>query len=89
MMNQPAINFSDKDRLTDALASQKFITDNYNTSANESASPQLRGVFMGLLQEEHDIQSEIFMEMQKRGWYQVAPAEQQKIDQAKTKFNVK
>ena len=88
MNNQNAI-FSDKDKLQDVLASQKFITDNYNTVTNECATPEIRGIFMSLLKEEHDIQSEIFTEMQKRGWYQVHPAEPQKIQQAKTKFGVK
>ena len=80
--------FSDKDRLQDGLASQKFITDNFNTAANESATPEIRGVFMSILNEEHDIQNEIFTEMQKRGWYQVQPAEQQKLQQARTKFGL-
>ena len=80
--------FSDKDRMQDALASQKFITENYNTFTNECVTPEMRGVFMSILKEEHDIQNEIFTEMQKRGWYQVQPAEQQKIQQTKTKFGV-
>jgi spore coat protein CotF len=80
--------FSDKDRLQDALASQKFITENYNTFTNECVTPEIRGVFMSILKEEHDMQNEIFTEMQKRGWYQVQPAEAQKIQQTKTKFGV-
>jgi len=88
MNNQNAI-FSDKDKLQDVLASQKFITENYNTFTNECVTPEVRGVFMSLLKEEHDMQSEIFTEMQKRGWYQVQPAEPQKIQQTKTKFGVK
>jgi len=87
-MNNSVPMFSDKDRLQDGLASQKFITENYTTLANECLSPEVRGAFMSLLKEEHDIQNEIFTEMHKRGWYQVEPAEQQKIDQAKTKFGV-
>ena len=87
-MNSTNPMFSDKDRLQDALASQKFITGNYNMSATESATPEVRGVLMSILKEEHDIQNEIFVEMQKRGWYQVTPAEQQKLQQAKTKFGV-
>ena len=87
-MNTSVPMFSDKDRLQDGLASQKFITENYNTLANECLTPEVRGAFMSLLTEEHDIQNEIFTEMHKRGWYQVEPAEQQKINQAKTKFGV-
>ena len=80
--------FSDKERLLDALASQKFITSTFNTSLNECATPQVRGVFMSILKDEHDIQNEVFAEAQKRGWYQIQPAEQQKIQQVKTKFGV-
>jgi spore coat protein CotF len=88
-MNNQSVVFSDKDKLQDALASQKFITENYNTFTSECVTPQVRGVFMAILKEEHDIQNEIFTEMQKRGWYQVQPAEPQKIQQTKTKFGVK
>ena len=80
--------FSDKDRLQDGLATQKFITENFNMAANESATPEVRGAFMSILKDEHDIQNEIFTEMQRRGWYQVQPAEQQKIQQARTKLGV-
>jgi len=87
-MNSANPNFSDKDRLQDALASQKFITGNYNTFTTECATPEVRGVFMSILKEEHDIQNEVFTEMQKRGWYQIQPADQQKLQQAKTKFGI-
>ena len=87
-MNSVNPMFSDKDRLQDALASQKFITGNYNMSANECATPAVRGVFMSILKDEHDIQTEVFTEMQKRGWYQVQPADHQKLQQTKTKFGV-
>ena len=42
---------------------------------------------MCLLHEEHDIQADIFTEMQTRGWYSTPVAEQQKIDSTKTKFS--
>ena len=87
-MNNTVPMFSDRDRLQDGLASQKFITENYNTITNESVTPEIRGAFMALLKEEHDIQNEIFTEMQRRGWYQVQPAETQKIQQTRSKFGV-
>jgi len=91
-MNSINTMFSDKEKLQDALASQKFITGNYNTFTNECVTPEVRGVFMSILKDvlkdEHDIQNEVFTEIQKRGWYQVQPAEQQKIQQVKTKFGV-
>ena len=87
-MNSTSTMFSDKDILQDALASQKFVTGNYNTFTNECVTPEVRGVFMSILKDEHDIQNEVFTEMQRRGWYQIQPAEQQKLQQTKTKFGI-
>jgi spore coat protein CotF len=78
--------FSDQDMLQDALASEKFLSESYNIFTNECANPEVHGVFMSILQDQHDIQFDVFTEMQKRGWYQVQPAEKQKIQQTKTKF---
>lgn len=75
----------DKSRMNDSLASQKMVTSLYNTTANECANPQLRSDLLNILKEEHDIQFEIFNEMSMRGWYQVTPAEAQKVTQAKQK----
>lgn len=40
---------------------------------------------MSLLQDEHQIQMEVFEEMQKRGWYPTPAAKADKINQAKQK----
>ena len=77
---------NDREMLTDALSSEKFMTENYNQYANECASPSLMNEFMNLLSEEHQIQHEVFTELQKRGWYQVEAADEQKIQQAKQKY---
>lgn len=79
-------NFGDREMLDDALASQKFVSENYNTFANECASAAMQSELMNILNEEHQIQHEIFTEMQKRGWYTVEQADANKINQAKTKF---
>ena len=83
-MVQPT--FSDKDRITDALNSQKYVTDHYNTFANETASPELRSTVMQILTEEHDIQYDLFCEMTNRGWYPTEVAESQKVTEAKNKY---
>lgn len=77
-----------KEILQDSLISQKLITDSYNTFAGECVNPQLRGAFLNILEDEHNIQASVFSTMQSKGWYQVEPAEQQKIQQAKQKFSV-
>ena len=78
---------NDREMLTDALSSEKFMTENYNTFTNECASPTLMNEFMNLLSEEHQIQHDIFSEMQKRGWYPTQDAPTQKIAQTKMKFS--
>ncbi len=80
------IPMQDKELLDDVLSSQKFITDIYNSYANECATAGIRDDMLTILREEHDIQADIYNEMSMRGWYQAQPAEQQKIDQAKQKF---
>ena len=86
-MNLPqSPNFGDKEMMDDALSSQKFVTEGYNTFANECSTPALKSEFMNLLSEEHQIQHEIFIEMQKRGWYQTTAADQSKINHAKQKY---
>lgn len=78
--------FQDKDMITDALSSQKFISDGYNTFSSECEHPQLHDAMMTLLEAEHQIQFDLFNEMKQRGWYQTEAADQAKVQQTKTKF---
>lgn len=84
--NQSASSIPEKDMMNDVLASQKFITDSYNTFTNECATPNVRDQFLRLLGEEHQIQAEVFDLMHQRGWYPTPAADQQKMQQAKQKF---
>ena len=83
----PKQTLTDREMLTDALSSEKFMTENYNTYANECASPSLMNEFMNLLSEEHQIQHDVFSELQKRGWYPIQSAPAEKVQQAKMKFS--
>ena len=83
MTNQ---TMGDKEFLNDSIASEKHMGSGYNTFANECVNPQLRATFLNMLREVHDIQADLFNEMQQRGWYQVVPADQAKIMQARQKF---
>ncbi len=78
--------FSDKEILEDMLSSQKAITGVYNSFTNECAHQCVRTDLMSILQDEHNIQANIFTEMQKRGWYAVTGADAQQISQARDKF---
>ena len=77
---------TDKELINDTISSQKYISSSYNTYANECVTPSLRNDFLSILNEEHQIQADLFTEMQNRGWYQVQSAEQNKVMQAKQKF---
>ena len=76
----------DEQLLNDALLSQKYITFSYNTFANECVNPEARNEFLNILNEEHQIQADVFTKMQQKGWYQTNPADQQQISNAKQKF---
>ena len=41
---------------------------------------------LNILRENHMIQADLFTEMQKRGWYSPQMADQQMINQTRTKF---
>lgn len=91
MMNQnqteAAQLMDSKEILEDSLISQKLISGSYNTFAGECVNPQLRNAMLNILDDEHKIQSDIFSCMQTHGWYQVTPADQQKVTAAKQKFS--
>lgn len=76
-------NYGDKELLTDALDAQKSETNHYNIFANECLHPELRNTFLNILQEEHNIQFDVFNIMHDAGFYPTPCAEQTKIDDAK------
>ena len=78
--------FTDREMMDDVLSSQKFITEGYNSSANEAAESAVKNAMMSILDEEHTIQHEVFTEMQNRGWYQTEKAEQTKVNETKSKY---
>ncbi len=74
--------YDDKTMMTDMLSTQKFIASNYNNYAGECATRTAKNRLMKILSEEHDIQFKIFEEMQAKGWYEVANAPVDKVNQA-------
>ena len=77
----------DKELLEDCLNSQKHIETNYNIWANECIDCCLRDDMMNILKEEHDIQADLFTEMQNRGWYATEAADANKITQTRQKLD--
>ena len=78
--------FTDKDMLTDALVTQKFLTDAYNRHAGECSVKRAKDKMMKILEEEHDLQFEIFEAMQKNSWYEVPMAEEKRVEETFNKF---
>ena len=85
---QQTNTMAEKDILQDCLSSQKLASANYNTFAGECKNEQLRTTMLSILNDEHQIQSDIFHTMHTNGWYPVEAAEQNKIQQTKQKFNM-
>jgi len=79
--------YSDKEKLHDALATQKFVTGMYNTSLNESATPAVKTCLQSILNEEHEMQHSLWIEMHNRGWYPVECAPEDKLQQAKQMYS--
>ncbi len=79
-------SFDERQKMTDLLCWQKYLTGVYNTYCCETETLSVRNCLCTLLQEEHRIQEEIFREMQTRGWYEPEKAEETKVNSAKQKF---
>lgn len=75
--------------ITNALTTQKHLTAMYNTAAGECAHNQLRCTMMDLWKDEHEIQNDLFTDMNSRGWYPVQQAQQQEINQTIQQLNQK
>lgn len=78
--------YSDKEKITDALMSQRFITGNYNNFANECAHPEIKQLALDILNDEHAIQHDVFVEMQNHGWYEVKQAPDATVSEIRTKI---
>ncbi len=81
--------YDDRAMITDALDSQKMIAQAYNHYAGECSTQQRKDKLMQLLGEEHDMQFEVFSEMNKRGWYCPEEADRQKVSDACQQFTQK
>ena len=83
---QSTTAYTDQQILQDSLLTEKHMTDSYNLYAGECVNAQLRTTMLNILNDVHTIQADVFSTMQQNGWYQVDPAEQQKIQKARQKF---
>ena len=78
---------NDQERMTDFICSEKKMSANYDTFASECVSLPLRDDFLKILNQSHQIQTDLFKMAQSKGWYQVEQAPQNKVSQAYTRFS--
>jgi spore coat protein CotF len=77
---------SDRDFINDILATEKYLTNSYNTAVNEASIEELYQLQIKHLTDTHQAGRELYKIMQQKGWYQIEPAESQKISQKATQF---
>ena len=82
-MPQP---LSDRELLCDLLLSQQHMETLYNTLASAGKTPALVCDLLDLLREEHDLQSAVEAEMQKRGWLEEPSAEEKTAEEIRLRF---
>lgn len=78
--------YTEKEILGDALSAQKATTALFNTSANECVHEDVRQTFMHILNEEHEIQQDVFEMMHAKGYYPTPAADTKKVDEAKQQY---
>ena len=76
----------DQDLLEDVLITEKNLCSLLTTGVTECATANVRTDIKDVLNNELDIQNQVFNTMSTKGWYQPEAAEQNKITQARNKF---
>ncbi|WP_091224562.1 spore coat protein [Paenibacillus sp. BC26] len=78
---------TDRDRINDILATEKYLGDSFSIAANEASHVALHQDIMTVLTETHQCQHEIFELMFRKGHYKLEAEEQTKLDEAYQQFN--
>lgn len=78
--------YTKKEILEDALASQKATTSLFNTSANECVHEDVRQTLMHILNDEHEIQQDVFEIMHTQGYYPTPAADAKKVEETKQQY---
>ena len=78
--------YTEKEILSDALSAQKATTALFNTSANECVLEDVRQTMMHILNEEHEIQQDVFEMMHAQGYYPTPAADEKKVQETKQQY---
>ncbi len=79
--------YTDKEIYGDALAAQKASTGQFNMAANECTHEDVRQTMLKILNQEHEIQKDVFECMHAAGYYPTPAAEEKKVTETKQKFS--
>lgn len=79
--------YTEKEIWGDALSAQKSCTSQFNMAANECMHDDVRKTMMKILNQEHEIQQDVFDGMHAAGYYPTPAAEEKKIQDTKQKFS--
>ena len=89
MENAMNCTWGDKEWATDLLLTEKYLEGCYNSFLAECATPEVNRTLWQLLSDTHEMQQQLFEELNSRGWYPVTKAEDGKVTAAKQKFAAK
>lgn len=78
--------YTEKEVLSDALSAQKATTELFNKASNECVHENVRESLLDILEEEHEIQQDVFCMMHQKGYYPTPEAEDKKVQQLKMQY---
>ena len=78
--------YTEKEVLGDALSAQKATTELFNKASNECVHENVRESLLDILEEEHEIQQDVFCMMHQKGYYPTPAAEEKKVQQLKMQY---
>lgn len=78
--------YTKKEILGDALSTQKATTELFNKASNECVHEDVRETLLDILEEEHEIQQDVFVMMHSEGLYPTPVAEDKKVEQLKQQY---
>jgi len=79
--------YTEKEILGDALATQKASTAEFNTAANECVHEDVRKTMLHILNQEHEIQQDVFEMMHAQGYYPTPAADAKKVEETKQQYS--
>lgn len=78
---------TDRDRVNDILATEKYLTDSFNTFVLETSHRQLFNDVKNILNETHDCARNLFNVMFQEGQYKLTAAQEQDIANTQQQFS--